>query len=132
MAGPPRRPWRVVPLAILLALAACLLTAASVRTVRSFQEVRNKRRIEAGEALGVRPWMTLPYIARAYDIPEGDLLAALDLPPDDEYRHAPLQAIARRHGRDLDADIAALNAAIDARRLAPPLPTAPAPPRSLP
>lgn len=123
---------RVVPLAILLAIAACLFAAVSARAVRSYQEVRNERRVAVGESVGVRPWMTLPYIARVYDVPETDLLAVLGLPPGDDYRHAPLRVIARRHGHDLDADIAALNEAIDARRATPRGPTTPATPRSSP
>jgi hypothetical protein len=38
-----------------------------------------------------------------------------------------LQALARQEGRDLEADIAALNAAIDARRLLPGIAPTPLP-----
>ena len=118
---------RTIPLAILLTVAVCMLAVVGVRAVRSYQEVRNERRLAAGEAVGVRPWMTIPYIARVYGIPEAQLFAALNIADTEAHRRAPLEAIARREGRDLDADIAALNALIDARRI----PTG-APPRATP
>jgi hypothetical protein len=78
--------------------------------------MRNEQRIRAGEVVGVRPWMTIPYISRVYGIPEDELFRTLGVSNTERHRRAPLQAIARQEGRDLNADIAALNAVIDARR----------------
>jgi hypothetical protein len=103
----------------LLVLAACLLAVVGVRSVRAYQGLRNEQRIRAGELVGVRPWMTIPYIARVYAIPEDEVFLLLGLSKTEERRHLPLQALARQEGRDLDADIAVLNAAIDARRQTP-------------
>lgn len=132
VAGPRRNFWRIVPIGILLVLAACLLALVGLRSVRSYQEMRNEQRLRAGEAIGVRPWMTLPYIARVYNIPEADVFATLGLDQSDAHRRAPLQAIARREGRDLDADTLALNRLIEARRRERGTPVAPASPRSSP
>lgn len=121
--------WRVLPLAALLVLAACLLAVVGMRTVRAYQELRNEERIQAVELVGVRPWMTIPYIARVYEIPEDELFRLLGLPQTEERRHLPLQALARQEGRDLGADIATLNAAIDARRETPGSAPTPAPQR---
>jgi hypothetical protein len=103
----------------LLVLAACLLAVVGVRSVRVYQGLRNEQRIHAGELVGARPWMTIPYIARVYAIPEDELFRLLGLSKTEERRHLPLQALARQEGRDLYADIAVLNAAIDARRQTP-------------
>ena len=117
----------MAPLAALLVLAACLLAVVGVRSVRAYQGLRNEQRIRAGELVGVRPWMTIPYIARVYAIPEDELFRVLGLPKTEERRHRPLQALARQEGRDLDADIATLNAAIDTRRATPGLAPTPLP-----
>ncbi len=110
-----RRARRAIPIAILLLLAACLLTIVGGRMVRAYQEVRNEQRVRQGEAIGVLPWMTIPYIARTYNVPEPDLYTALDLTPSRRNQKSPLQYIALREGHDLDADIATLNRLIDAR-----------------
>ncbi len=127
MARVQRSAWRVIPLAALLVLAACLLAVVGVRAVRTYQGLRNEERVRAGELVGVRPWMTIPYIARVYEIPEDELFRLLGLPQTEARRHLPLQALARQEGRDLEADIAALNAAIDARRQLPGIAPTPLP-----
>jgi hypothetical protein len=120
------RARRVVPLAALLLVCLFLLSIVAARAARAYLEMRNLRQVQAGAALGVRPWMTIPYIANTYDIPEDTLFQALNLPKTPRNRHTPLEAIARREHRDLDADIATLNRVIDARGTPRP------PPRHLP
>jgi hypothetical protein len=119
--------WRALPLAILLLISFFLLVVVTGRATRAALEARNSRRVEAGEAIGVRPWMTIPYIASTYGVPEETLFAALGLSATEERRRTPLRGLARREGRDLDADIAALNAVLDGRApspgRAPPQPT---------
>ena len=110
-----RRARRVIPIAILLILAACLLSIVGGRMVRAYQEVRNEQRVRQGEAIGVLPWMTIPYIARTYGVPEHDLYDALGLTPSRRNQKSPLKYISIREGRDLEADIATLNRLIDAR-----------------
>lgn len=122
------RARRVIPLTALLALSIVLLLIVGLRLVRATLEMRNLRQVRAGEAVGVRPWMTVPYIAHTYGVPEEELFAALNLPDTHRNRRAPLQALAARHDRDLAADIATLNATVDARRG----PVSPRPPPARP
>lgn len=117
------RARRTLPIVALLVLSLALLVVVGARSGRAFLEMRNRHRVQTGEAVGVRPWMTIPYIARTYHVPEDALFDALGLDDTPRNRRAPLQALAARHGRDLDADIAALNATIDARRGPRPPPT---------
>jgi hypothetical protein len=119
-----------VPIAILLVLTSCLLVVVGARAVRAYQGARNEQRVRAGEKVGARPWMTIPYISQVYGVPEEELFGTLGLEPTGRRRRLPLQALARQDGRDLGADIAALNAALDARRATPGITTPPAtPPR---
>jgi hypothetical protein len=59
----------------------------------------------------IRPWMTIPYIARSYNVPASVLYQALQLPhiPRD---HRPLTVIARQQNRTVASVIAALQEAI--------------------
>jgi hypothetical protein len=105
-----------------------LLFFITARVVRAVLEARNAEQVRNGAAIGVRPWMTIPYIARAHGIPEGELFDALGLIATERNRRAPLGALAEHNGRDLDADLATLNALIAERRAAPRAPTPPRPP----
>ena len=111
---------RAIPLAVLLLLSVALFVVVGGRLIQATLEMRELRRVRAGETLGVRPWMTIPYIASTYGVPESDLFAALGLTPNRRNRHAPLRGLAAREGRDLAADIATLNVTIAARRPPPP------------
>lgn len=117
------RARRTLPIVALLVLSLALLVVVGARSSRAFLEMRNRHRVQTGESVGVRPWMTIPYIARTYHVPEDVLFDALGLDDNPRNRRVPLQALAARHGRDLDADIATLNATIDARRGPRPPPT---------
>lgn len=114
----------MLPIALLLLVSLFLLVSISARTTRAVLEERNRRQVEAGIATGVLPWMSLSYISRVYDVPETDLLAALDLSDTEKHRRSPLRAIARYESRDVEADIATLNALIDARHPPAPRPRA--------
>ena len=109
-------------IAFLLMLAACLLLVVGLRAVRAYQGMRNEQRVRAGEAVGVRPWMTIPYISRVYGVPEDELFRARGIANTEQHRRVPLQVLAREEGRDLSADIARLNAEIDARHPTPATP----------
>ena len=124
------RARRAIPLVALLILSVALFVVVGGRLAQATLEMRALRRVQAGETLGVRPWMTIPYIASTYGVPESDLFAALGLVPTRRNRHAPLRRLAMHEGRDLDADIATLNATIAARR--PPTPDPPPAPGGAP
>lgn len=118
-----RRTRRIVLLTTLLVLSVVLFLIVGVRLTRSALEMRNQRRVQAGEMLGVRPWMTVPYIARTYHLPEDQIFQALNLNDTRRNRRTPLSVLAARDRRDLDADIATINALIDRRQSPRPPPT---------
>ena len=110
---------------ILLILSLFAFVSVTARVVRAVREVRNAQQIRNGAEDGIRPWMTIPYIARAYGVPEADLFNLLNLTPTEQNRRAPLGALAKRNGRNLATDIAAINAYLAGRHATP---RAPAPP----
>ena len=118
-----RRTRRIVLLTTLLILSVVLFLIVGLRFTRSSLEMRNQRRVQAGEMLGVRPWMTVPYIARTYHLPEEQIFQALNLSDTPRNRRTPLHVLAARNDRDLAADIATINAMIDRRQSPRPPPT---------
>jgi hypothetical protein len=70
----------------------------------------------------IRPWMTIPYVARSYRVPAATLYQALGTEPRTHDRR-PLSAIARAQHRPVEEVIAELQAAIKRERAA--APTAP-------
>lgn len=121
-----RRAWRIAPLILLLIVSLLLFFFITARVMRGIREARNDELVRNGAAVGVRPWMTIPYIARAYGISENDLFAALNMTPSERTRRAPLAALAEHNGRNLNADITTLDALITARHPLPP-PSSPPP-----
>jgi len=68
---------------VALIVAGVLLTAFfGLRAVRSYLRLRNAG-LQPGVAdvEAIRGWMTIPYIAEAYGVPQDILFAALDVPP---------------------------------------------------
>jgi len=107
----PRRqrvPWLV--LALTLALAATGLMA--LHTVRHVMRMRRSSE-------SIRPWMSIPYIARSRHVPAEGLYKSLGLPPNRHDRR-PLGRIARQQGRPLDELIARIETAIAHAREQPP------------
>jgi hypothetical protein len=63
----------------------------------------------------IRPWMTIPYIARSYNVPPAVLYQALNMPRTPRDRR-PLSAIASQQKRTVASVIAALQEAIKLAR----------------
>ena len=60
-----------------------LLTAVfGVRAVKSFLHIRHIE-TEVGSPISLHGWMTIPYVAKAYQVPVDYLYAALKVPRDD-------------------------------------------------
>lgn len=99
------RDWLVIALIVALA-AAGLMT---LHTVRHAMRVRRA-------AEPVRPWMSIPYIARSHHVPVEGLYEAAGLPADDRDRR-PIGRIARQQGRPVNELIANLETAIAHARI---------------
>lgn len=111
----------------LLIAALCL---ASLFTIGfSVRGAEHMRRLRAGSAEPIEPWMNVRFIAHAYRVPPAAIHQALGLPADRPDRR-PLWQIARSQGRATAVLVADIEAAISQARSAPlpPIEGPPAPP----
>jgi hypothetical protein len=111
-------------LAQALALAGLVLAGFfGVRAYRAYE--RFQQPAPAGsldDVADIRGWMTLPYMARAYGVPEGALFDALAIPRAGNQRLSVKQIVAK-YGRDPQATRAILQQTVlRARPAATPAP----------
>lgn len=69
-----------------------------------------------GDVRTIHPWMTIPYIAHVYHVPEGYLYGTLRLTDTRPPRHTTLRALASRYQRPVDVFIHTIQMAILAYR----------------
>jgi len=98
------RIWLAVGLIVALAIAG-LMTA---HTVRHFERVHR-----AAEA--IRPWMSVPYIARSHHVHARPLFDAIGVEPD-RFDRRPIGRIARQQHRPVEELMRELNEAIARER----------------
>ena len=99
------------PLYWLIVALGVTLTAAGLMTFHTVRHIVNIHRANAP----LRPWMTIPYIARTRHVPRGVLFEAVGLPPDQrDYR--PIRRIARQQGRPVEELLRRLQSAIEQAR----------------
>ena len=101
-----------------------LIAALIVTGVSAMRLAHDASRLRAGDDETIRPWMNVPYIAHAYDVPASILFKAVGL-PEDARDGRPIMRIAREQQRSVGSVVADLNAAIGAYRAPSPLPTPP-------
>ena len=84
----------------------------------------------------IADWMSVPYVSRAYRVPEPELYRALGVEPEEGRRRAPLREIARETDRGSDEVLATVRSTVSAWQEAhpgPPTPIgAPSPPLPVP
>lgn len=118
--------WRrAFPLALLLLLTLIMLGLIGIRTMRAIADAHRRDQLRPGAATSVRPWMSIDYIAANYGVPQAEILATLHLTDTPRHHRVPLEGIARRENRDLNSDIAAINALIAAQGTPHPAPARP-------
>lgn len=103
----------------LLIAALCLVGLFTIGL--SVRGAEQARRLRAGSAEPIEPWMNVPYIAHAYHVPPEVIHQALGLPPNQPDRR-PLWQIAKARGRATDLLVADIEAAISRSRSSPPPP----------
>lgn len=98
----PRR-QQLALIAALLALGFGMVALFGLRAARSYDRLQCESPPDAlADAADIRGWMTLPYIARAYRVPEDMLYQALALPKQGNERLSVKQIVAT-YGRDPQA-----------------------------
>lgn len=69
---------RIIVIVLLLVLAIGGTVFAAASTVEAFHTFQQERAMtKAGDVQTIRSWMTVPYIAHVYHVPENDLYHAL-------------------------------------------------------
>jgi hypothetical protein len=106
--SPQQRNWLAAGLT--LAVAATALLAG--HTI--FHAIRVRRSVEA-----VRPWMSVPYIARSHRLPPKLLFDAIGVQPN-RFDFRPLGRIARQQRRPVDELIGRINTVIEQHKRATP------------
>ncbi len=112
---------KLVIVGVLLALALGITAFFASETLQAFQEFQQQHAlIMAGDVRSIRPWMTIPYIAHTYHVPESYLYQSLHIADTQPPHHATLHALAISYNRSENELIHTLQDAILAyRRLHP-------------
>lgn len=75
-------------LVILLLSAGLILTGVyGLRTLKSYRLLQQAKQ-QVDNPVLLRSWMTIPYLAQKYNVPEAHLYAALDIPAEGNDKHS--------------------------------------------
>jgi hypothetical protein len=89
MSLPPKPPasawrWSRILLICLIVLGLFLTIFFGVRAARSYLRIwQTSLQPGVTDVEAIRGWMTVPYVARAYGVPEEIIFERLDIPPED-------------------------------------------------
>lgn len=94
---------KVILLGILLLLTLATTAIAANATYQAIQRFQQQKALATeADVRTIRPWMTIPYIARFYHVPEAYLYHSLHIYDARPPRHATLHALANRFNRPVD------------------------------
>jgi hypothetical protein len=94
-----------------VALGATIFFA--VQTIQAIQRFQEEHALTlAGDVSTIRPWMTIPYIARVYHVPESYLYERLHITDPQSVRLTSLHALAGRYNLPVDGLISDVQNAI--------------------
>lgn len=103
----PSRRARAITAALLL-FGVLLTLWFGMRTLRSFRHVRERGfrppPMATADVTTLRGWMTIPYVAVAYGVPEEFLFRALDIPAETN-RNASIVDLNRRYRTGLEGQV---------------------------
>jgi hypothetical protein len=119
---------------ILLLLALFCAVFAARATVETWQQFRQQNALtKSGDVRTIDSWMTIPYIAHTYHVPEHYLYSQLQIPESLALHHTTLHSLATRYHRPIDHLVTEVQGAIiNYREQHPPGPPAPGPTKSPP
>jgi hypothetical protein len=120
---------RLIGVSLLLCLALASTIFAAAGTVQAYQEFQqDHQRIMAGDVSTVSSWMTIPYVAHVYRVPETCLSVALHVSKQPQLeKHATLRGIAEYYRRPVNDVIRDVRTTILDYRQKGPACTAPPP-----
>ncbi len=91
-------------MSILLCVALVAVVFTTLGTVRAIQSLQQQHMLaKAGDVSTIRPWMTIPYIAHTYHVPESYLYNSLHISNTHTSKHMPLHALAAHYQRPISS-----------------------------
>ncbi len=97
---------RFVFVCVLLLLALGITLLAANATLNAFHGLQKQQeRARSGDVALIRPWMTVPYLAHIYHVPEDYLYQQLEIKNDRHSRASTLQVIAANKNVPVDGII---------------------------
>jgi hypothetical protein len=110
----------------LLCIAVGVTIFCAIQTVQAIQTFQKNHNLAlSGDVSTIRSWMTIPYIARAYHVPESYLYDSLHISKTLTMRRDSLHTLALRYNRPIDAFISEVQHVILAYRKQHPSSTMP-------
>lgn len=107
----------VIGILLCLALGATILLAAqTVQAIKHFREQHALTLVGDVSVSTIRPWMTIPYISSAYNVPESYLYESLHIIDPKSVRRTSLHSLAARYNRPVDGLIRDIQTAIETYR----------------
>ena len=93
-------PIRLIVTIVLIVIGLALVFFFGRAFWRDYMRLQ-QRGLQPGvtDVEAIRGWMTLPYIAQAYGVPEAELFEALDI-PQAENRGLSIKQLADKYGKD--------------------------------
>ena len=114
---------------MLLLLALFCAISAARSTAETVQNFRQQNALtKSGDVRTISSWMTIPYIAHTYHVPEHYLYSQLKIPDSPDQHHTTLHLLASRYHRPIDHLVSDVRGAVTGYRKQHPLP--PVPPSS--
>ncbi len=114
---------KMLGLVLLLCLAVSTTVYAASSTYHAVQHLQQQSAlVKAGDVRSIRPWMTIPYVARLYHVPATYLYRTLHIAATPSVEHLTLHALALRTRRPVDDLIRTLQQAIETYRQRHPAP----------
>lgn len=102
-----------ISMGVLLCLTLGLTLFFAVSLAHAVGRFNQERRLSlSGDVRTIRPWMTIPYIAKVYHVPESYLLDTLHISNPKSVRHVTLFSLSSRLGLSTDALIKQIQTAI--------------------
>lgn len=87
----------------LLCIALGVAVFCAIQTVQAFQRFQQDHYLAlSGDVRTIRPWMTLPFIAHVYHVPEYYLDQQLHITDAQSVRRTSLQTLSQRYHRPAD------------------------------
>lgn len=110
----------ITALCLLVALGIAVFAVINtVQAVHTFQQ--HRALVKAGDVHAIGSWMTIPYIAHFYHVPESYLYKTLDIAGSVPPRHATLHSLATHYNKPVNQLIFKVQKAIILyRKLHPP------------